>query len=126
MSPVEGGGYAPGMGHYDYTPLSSPYPMSWPPKGCGFCGADTIIWAYPVGDVTFPRVVNEAGDVQEVAHVSQPWFACLRCKEFVDAERWDELAEALGKPAGHFARLRAAVRGVGYRYLHPRPAPRRR
>lgn len=37
-----------------YHPLIAKFPMSWPPRGCNWCSDDEMVWAYPVGHVTFP------------------------------------------------------------------------
>ncbi len=114
------------MGYYDYTPLDAPYPMSWPARECGWCGDGDLAWAYPLGDVTFWRVLAEGGEAEEIPHVSQPWFACARCKSFLDGDRWDELADEVGVPRGHWERLRVAKSTArGYPWGVPRRLSRR-
>lgn len=105
------------MGYYDYTPLHSKDPMSWPPLRCNWCDADEIVWAFPMGAVTFPRQVTKAGAVREIFHDAQPWYACERCKGYVDSELWEELAALLGHDPHHFDRLaRAKMQTPGYRW----------
>lgn len=104
-----------------YTPANSRYPMSWAPSGCNWCGAPEMVWAYPVGEVTFPRQVSQDGRTTEITHESQPWFACTTCKTFVDSGRWDELADVVGKPRGFWSKLRAArLPSRGYAWGVPR------
>ncbi|MFE2600090.1 hypothetical protein ACFXCZ_26985 [Streptomyces sp. NPDC059396] len=112
--------YPPDMGYYDYTPLTAPYPMSWPPRDCSTCGAAEIVWAYPVGEVDFPRQISEAGEVQVIHHHAQPWFACARCWPLVDKGEWDQLASEVNKPTGYFGPLAAAkMDAPGYRWARP-------
>lgn len=94
--------------HHAYTPLDSPYPMGWPPRGCNWCGDDEMVWAYPLGEVTFWRQVSPDEEPKEVRHTAQPWFACARCKSFLDECRWDELADEVGRPRGYWSRLQSA------------------
>ncbi|MCX4792542.1 hypothetical protein OG369_42975 [Streptomyces sp. NBC_01221] len=100
--------YPPDMGYYDYTPLHSPYEMSWPALHCNTCGDPEMSWAYPVREVDFPRQITADGDVQTIHHAAQPWFACSRCWPLVEAGDWARLATELGKPQGYFAALAAA------------------
>jgi hypothetical protein len=88
-----------------YTPLIAKYPMSWPPRGCNWCGADEMVWAYPIGHVNFPRVNPADGIEIEVPNHAQQWYACSRCKPYLDEDRMDELAELLGRPQGYWDRL---------------------
>lgn len=112
--------YSPNMGYYDYTPLDSPYEMSWPARECNTCGNPEISWAYPVREVSFPRQITAGGDVQTIRHAAQPWFACSRCWPLVDAGDWDQLAAETGKPQGYFAALAAAKsHGTPYRCAAP-------
>lgn len=112
--------YPPDMGYYDYTPLDSRYDMSWPARDCNTCGDPEIVWAYPVGEVDFPRQVSESGDVRTIHHVAQPWFACTRCRPMVEADEWDRLASEVNKPVGYFGRLAAAkMDAPGYRWARP-------
>lgn len=99
----------------EYTPLTAPYPMSWPPRDCCWCGDKDMVWAYPIGEVAFWRTVKEGEPQQEIRHASQPWYACARCKTHIDAGSLDSLAEELGRPRGYWDRLRAArLRSPGY------------
>lgn len=110
-----------------YTPLNSRYPMSWAPDGCDWCGDAELAWAYPVGEVTFPRRVSADGKVTDVSHEAQPWFACGRCKSYLDADRWDELADVVGRPHGFWSQVRAArLHSRGYAWGIPRSRRRPR
>jgi hypothetical protein len=111
-------GYPPDMGTMqDYTPLISPYPMSWPARNCNTCGASEITWAYPVGAVTFLRQVSADREPEVVQHHAQPWYACERCWQLVKTNEWDQLASELGKPEGFFRELAAAKsHAPGYRW----------
>jgi hypothetical protein len=77
-----------------------------------------MVWAFPVGAVEFPRQVSEDGEVREIQHDAQPWFACARCQPHVQADTWEELAEEIGRPAGYFRRLADAKinEAPGYRW----------
>jgi hypothetical protein len=92
---------APGS-HTAYNPLVAKYPMSWPPRGCNWCGDEEMIWAYPVGHVNFPRVNPADGEELTIGNHAQQWYACARCKTHIDEGRLDELAEILGKPQGYW------------------------
>jgi hypothetical protein len=102
--------------------------MSWPPSSeCNWCGLNEVVWAYPVGKLTFWRRLPD-GQMKEIDHHAQPWYACGRCKKYVDRQEWRELAGALGKAAGYFDRLRAAMlHSSGYEWSvvrrHQRPFP---
>jgi hypothetical protein len=103
--------------HIAYHPLVANFPMSWPPRGCNWCGADEMVWSYPVGHVNFPRENPADGEIIDMPHHAQQWFACARCKEHIDSDRLDELADLLGKPRGYWDRLMAArLKAKGYRW----------
>ncbi|WP_158721131.1 hypothetical protein [Streptomyces sp. NRRL S-241] len=105
----------------DLTPLNAPYPMSWAPTCCDWCQAEEIAWAYPVGEVSFPRTINAAGDVATVKHHAQPWFACARCDSYLKKDEWDELAILLGWLPDYWHPVRdARLNSSGYAYCLPR------
>ncbi|MFB7555334.1 hypothetical protein [Streptomyces brevispora] len=109
--------YPPDMGYYDYTPVQSPYEMTWPALNCNTCGDAEIAWAYPVRQVDFPRQISADGEVQTIHHAAQPWFACSRCWALISAGEWDRLATETGKPDGYFRRLAdAKASGITYRW----------
>jgi hypothetical protein len=60
-----------------------------------------------MGQVKFWRRLPD-GEVREIEHHAQPWFACGRCTEFVHSKQYEELAAELGKAPGYFERLRVA------------------
>lgn len=91
-----------------YTPLVAKFPMSWPPRGCNWCGDAEMVWAYPMGHVNFPRVDPNDGTEVEVPHHPQQWYACSRCKPYIDGGRMDELADLLNRPQGYWDRLMEA------------------
>lgn len=94
--------------NHPYTPLNAPYLMSWPARGCNWCGSPEMVWAYPLGEVVFPRL-NPEDDVEvEIKHCAQMWYACSRCKPYIDNGQLDELADLLGLPHGYFDRLTQA------------------
>jgi hypothetical protein len=67
--------------------------------------------------VTFFRVVTPGRPAVEIEHGSQPWFACSRCKPYIDRDLLEDLAELLGKPLGYWDRLQAArLHSDGYRW----------
>ncbi|MFF8696232.1 hypothetical protein ACF08W_28875 [Streptomyces sp. NPDC015144] len=113
------------MGYYDYTPMDSPYEMSWPARDCNTCGSPELAWAYPVREVTFPRQISADGDVQTISHAAQPWFACDRCIGLINAGEWDRLAVMVGRPEGYFRKLAAArAPAAAYRWKHRKRLPR--
>ncbi|QDN94917.1 hypothetical protein FNV58_00895 (plasmid) [Streptomyces sp. RLB1-9] len=91
-----------------YHPLIAKFPMSWPPRGCNWCSDDEMVWAYPVGHVTFPRVNPADGIEIEVPHHAQQWYACARCKRYIEANQLEDLADRLGRPHGYWDRLMEA------------------
>lgn len=108
------------------TPMTSRYPMSWPPTGCNWCYSPEVTWAFPMGQVTFWRRLPDGG-IQEIEHHAQPWFACGRCQEFIHSKQYDELAAELGRPPGYFDRLRAArLASSGYAWSLDFPSSRAR
>jgi hypothetical protein len=109
-----------------YTPLIAKFPMSWPPSGCNWCGSEEMAWAYPLGHVTFPRMDPNTGEEAEVPHHPQLWYTCARCKEYIEADQMNELADLLGKPHGYWdrlteARLKEHTNGAGFPWRR-RPA----
>ncbi|MFD7860990.1 hypothetical protein [Streptomyces sp. NPDC059783] len=117
--------YPPTMGYYDYTPLHAPYEMSWPAKDCNTCGSPDLHWAYPLGEVEWPRQVDEVGTIETIRHSAQPWYACTRCWNRIRPGDWDGLAADLGLQPGAFARLAAArLSSSGYAWTkHRTPRP---
>lgn len=108
---------------WDYTPLDSPEPMSWPPRGCCWCPAPEMDWAYPIGDVVHWRTVQPGQPQQEIKHTAQPWYACARCKSYIDRGDMDGLADEVKRPRGYWDRLmRARLNSNGYPW---RPRKRR-
>lgn len=111
-------------GYSDYNPLVAKFPMSWPPDRCNWCQEGEIVWAYPLGQVKFSRRIPPDGVETVIPHHTQQWFACARCKEFIDKDRLTELAELLGKPSLYFMPLKEArLKSDGFPWRRPKPRP---
>lgn len=121
MSEMTAERYPPQMGnherYYAYTPLKSPFEMSWGPKDCDTCHEPQLAWAYPLNAVTYPRQVDAEGTVRVIAHAAQQWFACARCWSYIERDEWEELAVELGVEPGAFDRLaRARMSAPGHAF----------
>lgn len=59
-----------------------------PNARCDFCSSRPVVGVYPCDTFTVPNAPGVPGPVT----FADAWAACERCRAFIDAGLWDELA----------------------------------